>query len=88
MITQEQYHSLKEYYDWQRVIEYNREEVYSKAESVVEGMKEQGVELDIDKVFEELWNSTNQDEYQNPVPDNWIPKNVDLQIEGIDSLRL
>jgi len=84
MITQEQYNSLKEYYDWQRVIEYNREEVYIKAEKIVEGMKEQDVELDVDRVFEELWNDTDQDSYENPIPDTWKPKNKNLHIEGID----
>ena len=88
MISQEQYQSLKEYYDWQRIIEYNREEAYAKAERIVEGMKEQNVELDVDRVFEELWNDTDPEEYEYPVPDNWIPKNRDYQIEGIDSLKV
>ena len=88
MISQEQYQSLKEYYDWQRVIEYNREEAYAKAERIVEGIKEQNVELDVDRVFEELWNDIDPEEYEYPVPDSWIPKNRDYQIEGIDSLKV
>ena len=88
MISQDQYSQLKEYYDWQRIIEYNKEQTYHKAESIVEGLREQGADIDIDKVFEELWNETGQDEYEYPVPDNWIPKNIDLQIEGIDSLKV
>jgi len=88
MISQDQYSQLKEYYDWQRVIEYNKEQAYNRAESIVEGLREQGADIDVDKVFEELWNETGQDEYEYPVPDNWIPKNIDLQIEGIDSLKV
>lgn len=88
MITQTEYKSMKEYYDWQRVVEYNREEAYKRAEKIVEGMKEQNVELDVDRIFEELWNDTHQEEYENPIPDNWIPKNVDLQIEGLDNLKV
>lgn len=86
MITQEQYHSLKEYYDWQRVIEYNREQTYLKAEQIVEGMKEQGADLDLEMVFEELWNDINHETYQYPVPVDWTPKNKDLRIQGIDNL--
>ena len=88
MITQEEYNHLKEYYDWQRVIEYNKEEAYRKAERIVEGLKEQGAELDTERVFEELWNETDPNEYEFPVPDDWFPKNPDLQIEGIDSLKI
>jgi hypothetical protein len=89
MITQEQYNSLKEYYDWQRVLEYNKEQAFHRAERIAEGMKEQeGIEFDVERVFEELWNATEQDEYEYPPPANWIPKNKDLQIEGIDDLKL
>lgn len=75
MITKTQYQDLKEYWDYQRLLEYNREKVWIDAERF-------GDEEDpADAIFEILWNKIDPDDFETP-PTDWVPKNIKYRIEG------
>ena len=65
---------LKEYWDYQRKIEYNKEQIYMMAERF-EGRAFNDFEsVSIDDVKSLLWNRIKPDEFEEP-PKGWIPQN-------------
>ena len=74
MITKESYKDLKEYWDYQRKIEYNKEQIYMMAERFEGRAYNDFGPVHIDEVKELLWNKIKPDEFEEP-PKGWIPKN-------------
>ena len=79
MISNEQYNDMKEYWDFQRKIEFNREKCKEACEKIK--IIEDDSELDTSELFAMMWNRISQDEYEDP-PKGWIPKNPDLRLES------
>ena len=77
MITREDYRELKEYWDYQRKVEYNREILRDQLENV----HEDDPEIEIDRMFVEIWNHVEPVDYEDP-PRGWIPKNAKFRVEG------
>ena len=77
MISKEDYKELKEYWDYQRKIEYNREILRDQLENV----HEDEPEADVDHMFAEIWNHVDPIDYDDP-PRGWIPKNAKFRVEG------
>ena len=73
-ITQADYNNLKEYWDYQRKIEYNKEQIYMMAERFEGRAYNDFGPVHIDEVKELLWNKIKPDEFEEP-PKGWIPKN-------------
>ena len=71
-VSKEEYKKLKEYFDFQRKVEYNKE----KLRAAVEVMLEQP-----DVLFDDIWSKMKEDEMQE-APKDWIPKDDKLKIEG------
>ena len=80
-ITKEEYKDLKEYYDYQRKIQYNRERCEKIAEDF-EGrivMPEVGM-LNEKEIFDIMWNRVKPSDYDDP-PKDWVPNYDNLRFE-------
>ena len=80
-ITKEEYKDLKEYYDYQRKIQYNRERCEKIAEDF-EGrivMPEVGM-LSETEIFNIMWNKIKPSDYDDP-PKDWVPNYDNLRFE-------
>ena len=66
MIPLKEYERLKEYYDFQRKKEYNREQLRDAIEEV-----EKRIGFSIS--FDEIWSRMEEKDYQE-APKNWVPK--------------
>ena len=75
MISSEEYKNLKEYYDFQRKKEYNREQLEDAVEEV---KKRTGLTV---LSFDEIWSRLEEKDYQDP-PNNWVPKDDKWRING------
>jgi len=82
MISKEEYYNLKEYYDHQRLREYNKEKIYDQIEEFLEGVekmaKEEGDEKPLhdsmEEMFEKLWARTEEKDWDFPLPVGWKPR--------------
>ena len=72
-IQPKEYNDLKEYWDYQRKIQYNKEQVYAMA-TKFEGRTFNDLgPVAIDEVKTMLWDRIRPDEYEEP-PEKWVPK--------------
>ena len=71
-----EYEELKEYYDFQRKKEYNREILKEAIEEI-----EKKTGLSLPTSFDELWNKVYEVDYQD-APNNWVPKDDTWRIHG------
>jgi hypothetical protein len=76
MITEKDYLNLKEYWDYQRKIQYNREEI-EKMAADFEGRLQRNdgfavTPLSANDVFDMIWNKMRSEDYQDP-PKGWVP---------------
>ena len=69
-----EYENLKEYYDFQRKKEYNREQLQT-AITEMEGR------IGLSMSFDEIWRRIEEKDYQGP-PNNWVPKDDKWRING------
>ena len=82
MISKEEYYNLKEYYDHQRLKEYNKEKIYDGIKEFlanVEKMtKEEGednpLEGGLEKMFEKIWVKMEEKDWDFPIPVDWVPQ--------------
>jgi|TARA_B100000424_G_scaffold71658_1_gene53176 hypothetical protein len=75
MISLEEYKNLKEYYDFQRKKEYNREQLEDAIEEVA---KRTGLTV---LSFDEMWSRLEEKDYQE-APNNWVPRDPKWRIQG------
>ena len=73
-ITQADYNNLKEYWDYQRKVEYNKEQIFMMAEKFEGRAYNDFGPVHIDEIKELLWNKIKPDEFEEP-PSDWVPKN-------------
>ena len=71
-VSKEEYKKLKEYFDFQRKVEYNKEKLRKAVEVMLE-------EPDI--LFNDIWSRMKEDEMIE-APKDWVPKDDKLKIEG------
>ena len=79
-ITKQSYTDLKEYWDFQRKIEYNREKLTLMTKEMVGKVYNQFGTLDEKELFDSLWTKLPQEAYENPHP-TWIPENEHYRFE-------
>lgn len=75
MISKEEYQKNKEYWDHQRLVQYNRELAWDESQRLSELN-----ELDADVFFEQFWNQVDEDDYETP-PYGWQPKDSKYRID-------
>jgi len=78
-ISEQSYNELKEYWDYQRKIEYNKEKVYYMAEKIASNTYTEFGQLPIDEVKSILWSKIEPGFYDNP-PEGYIPENPDYRL--------
>ena len=82
MISKEEYHSLKEYYDHQRLRIYNKEKVYDEVKEFLDRVekmsKEEGednpLENSLDRMVEKIWEKMEEKDWHFPIPTGWKPR--------------
>jgi len=75
VIDLKEYEELKEYYDFQRKKEYNREQLQ---DAILEVEKRTGISA---LSFDEIWSRLDEKDYQE-APNNWVPKDDKWRING------
>tara|TARA_B100000214_G_C23970660_1_gene629949 strand:+ start:119 stop:484 length:366 start_codon:yes stop_codon:yes gene_type:complete len=73
-INQTEYKELKEYWDFQRKIEYNREKVQLMVQKTVGRVYNEFGMMSEQELFDGIWSKLPQDAYEEPTKD-WIPQN-------------
>ena len=79
-ITKQSYKDLKEYWDFQRKIEYNKERLRALTKEMEGRVYSQFGMLNEKELFDSLWHKLPQDAYENPPP-TFIPENEDYRFE-------
>ena len=75
VIDLKEYEKLKEYYDFQRKKEYNREQLEN---AILEIENRTGISA---LSFDEIWSRLDEKDYQE-APNNWVPKDDKWRING------
>jgi hypothetical protein len=73
-IPEKEYIELKEYWDFQRKKEYNKEKVIKMCESFGGRLYDQFGQVPLQDIKDTIWTKIPQSEYEEP-PKNWIPEN-------------
>ena len=80
MITKESYKDLKEYWDYQRKIAYNKEMVFMMADSFDGRVYNDFGMVSLDDMKELLWTRVKPEDYEEPRKD-WVPEDPKLRFE-------
>tara|TARA_B100000941_G_scaffold66228_1_gene44130 strand:+ start:324 stop:554 length:231 start_codon:yes stop_codon:yes gene_type:complete len=75
MISLDEYENLKEYYDFQRKKEYNREQLQDAMKHIEEKLGIMALS------FDEIWSRLDEKDYQE-TPNNWVPRDPKWRIQG------
>ena len=73
-IQQQEYIDLKEYWDFQRKKEYNKERIFAMADKFEGRAFTEFGPVNINDMKDMLWNKIPQSEYEEP-PKGWVPEN-------------
>ena len=80
MITKESYKDLKEYWDYQRKVQFNKELVFSMADEFEGRVYNEFGMVDIKQMKELLWTRVKPEDYEEPRK-GWIPEDPKLRFE-------
>jgi hypothetical protein len=80
MITKKDYEDLKEYWDYQRKIEYNKEIVRNMADQFEGRIYNDFGRVDINEMKDLLWTKVKTEDYEEPRK-GWVPKDETLRFE-------
>jgi len=80
MITKEQYKDLKEYWDYQRMIAYNKEMVFMMANNFEGRVYNDFGMVSIDEMKNLLWTRVRPEDYEEPRK-GWVPEDPKLRFE-------
>tara|TARA_B110000037_G_C16986323_1_gene451188 strand:+ start:623 stop:973 length:351 start_codon:yes stop_codon:yes gene_type:complete len=84
-IQQQEYNDLKEYWDYQRKIQYNKEQIFSIADKFEGRTYNDLGPIHIDEVKKMLWDKLTPAEYEEP-PEEWVPKDEKYRLWSEDRL--
>ena len=71
-VPKQKYIEFKEYYDFQRKVQYNKEKLRKAVNFMLD---------DPEALFEDIWGKMKEEEMIE-APKNWVPENDNLKIEG------
>jgi len=80
MITKESYKDLKEYWDYQRKIAYNKEMVFMMADNFEGRVYNDFGMVGIDEMKDLLWTRVRPEDYEEPRK-GWVPEDPKLRFE-------
>ena len=78
-ISEQSYKELKEYWDFQRKKEYNKEKVMKMCESFGGRLYDQFGTIPLQEVKDTIWTKIPQSEYEDP-PEEWIPEDPNYRL--------
>ena len=78
-IPEKEYIELKEYWDFQRKKEYNKEKVMKMCESFGGRLYDQFGPIPLQEVKDTIWSKIPQSEYEDP-PEEWIPEDPNYRL--------
>ena len=84
-IQQKEYISQQEYWDYQRKVQYNKEQIYAMAKRFEGRTYNDFGPVHIDEVKEMLWNKIQPHEYEEP-PSDWVPEDPKYRLWSEDQL--
>ena len=79
-ITKKQYEDLKEYWDYQRKVEYNKEIVHYMTEKFEGRVHNDLGMIHIDELKNTLWTRVKSEDYEEP-KSGYVPKDPNLRFE-------
>ena len=79
-ISKSAYKDLKEYWDYQRLLEYNRELLRHRLKNVQKTVFSQYGEVDTTEMFNNIWNRMESGDYEKPTK-GWIPEDTKYRFE-------
>ena len=79
-ITKESYKDLKEYWDYQRKVQYNKEVVHNMADTFEGRVYNDFGSVNLSDVKDLLWSRVKPDDYEEPRK-GWIPEDPNLRFE-------
>tara|TARA_B110000971_G_C19724172_1_gene370017 strand:- start:225 stop:533 length:309 start_codon:yes stop_codon:yes gene_type:complete len=80
-IPKAKYEELKEYWDYQRKIEYNREVIYFMADKFQNRVYNDMGNVSIENLKKILWERVQPEDYEEPRK-GYVPEDENLRIEG------
>ena len=80
MITKKQYEDLKEYWDYQRKIAYNKEMVFMMADNFEGRVYNDFGMVSLDDMKDLLWTRVRPEDYEEPRK-GWVPEDPKLRFE-------
>ena len=89
-IQQKEYNDLKEYWDYQRKIQYNKEQIFAMANRFEGRTYNDLGPVHIDQVKTMLWDKIQPEEYEEP-PEDWVPQDPKFRLwneERLDATKL
>jgi len=87
MITKKQYKDLKEYWDYQRKIAYNKEMVFMMADNFEGRVYNDFGMVGIDEMKDLLWTRVKPEDYEEPRK-GWVPEDPKLRFEWEGSAHM
>ena len=79
-ITKESYNNLKEYWDYQRLIEFNKEALKMKLDNLQGKVLTPMGELNTGEMFDDIWAKVDSKEFEEPFK-GWIPQDEKYRFE-------
>ena len=80
MITKKDYEDLKEYWDYQRKVQYNKEVVFNMADSFEGRVYNDFGPVNLNDMKELLWTRVKSEDYEEPRK-GWVPEDEKLRFE-------
>ena len=80
-ISKQSYTDLKEYWDYQRLLEYNRELLKQRLSKVNDTVYAQFGHINTDSMYDKIWTDI-RDEDLEPIPTGWVSEDEKYRFEG------
>src|SRR6056300_402962 len=87
MITKKDYEDLKEYWDYQRKVEYNKEVVFNMADSFEGRVYNDFGPMNLDDMKDLLWTRVKSEDYEEPRK-GWVPEDPSLRFDWEGSANM
>tara|TARA_Y100000389_G_scaffold194455_1_gene224452 strand:- start:89 stop:406 length:318 start_codon:yes stop_codon:yes gene_type:complete len=81
MIKEADYKDLKPYWDYQRKVAYNKEQVFQMVGNFEGRVFNSEGAVSLDEFRRNLWNKIPAEEYEDP-PKDWVPEDENLRLEN------
>ena len=79
-ITKVQYNDMKEYWDYQRKVQYNKETIYRMAEQFENRVISDFGMVDLETIKDHLWTRVKSEDYEEPHK-GWVPQDPNYRFD-------